>query len=91
MFNVSREHGLTCFAIRPEESTVGVSLAGDFTDWRLTPMQKQDNDAFTTSFVLPRGTYSYKFIVDGRWITDPDNCKYAICPIGTVNSVAHVS
>jgi len=36
---------------------------------------------------LKPGKYTYKFIVDGKWITDPDNKLYEENEYGTGNSV----
>ena len=54
-----------------------VNLVGDFNDWNPTsdPMADENGDGeFTLFYPLGVGTYSYKFLVDGKnWVTDPAN------------------
>jgi len=45
------------------------SLVGTFNQWNATPLTKQGN-YFFTSMDLADGIYSYKFVVDGRWVYD---------------------
>ncbi len=51
-----------------------VYLVGDFNNWNAT-MEKMERtgDAFEISLYLVEGSYRYKFVVDGRWIVDPEN------------------
>jgi hypothetical protein len=51
-----------------------VYIVGDFNNWNPTvePMERED-DVFEISLFLVPGTYRYKFVVDGRWIVDPEN------------------
>jgi hypothetical protein len=64
-----------------------VVLTGSFNRWRTDELvMKKIIDGWELMYILPPGTHEYKFIVDGRWITDPDNP----CTIGNgdfVNSV----
>jgi len=46
-----------------------VSLAGAFNHWNPQPLHKQGNYFFGV-LDLPDGVYSYKFVVDGRWVYD---------------------
>ena len=52
-----------------------VYVAGDFNKWdrTATPLQKRPNGDWVASLSLKAGTYNYKFIVDGKWMPDPDN------------------
>lgn len=52
-----------------------VYLAGEFNNWNQTaaPMQKRPNGEWVVGMQLKAGTYKYKFVVDGKWTTDPDN------------------
>jgi len=45
------------------------NLVGTFNHWNATPLSKQGNYFFTV-VDLPDGVYSYKFVVDGRWVYD---------------------
>jgi len=49
-------------------------IAGNFNGWSTTqtPMQRV-NDGWMVYVDLKPGKYSYKFIVDGEWINDPNN------------------
>ena len=53
-----------------------VALAGEFNNWAKptpTPMHKQPNGTWVVTEQLKAGRYEYKFIVDGKWIPDPEN------------------
>ena len=51
-----------------------VRLTGDFIDWDEEGMEMKRDKAGTwsTTISLEPGEYMYKFIVDGKWIPDPD-------------------
>ncbi len=51
-----------------------VYIAGSFNDWSTnqTPMKPSGN-GWSIELPLKPGKYTYKFIVDGRWMTDPSN------------------
>lgn len=51
-----------------------VFLSGSFNNWSTMqlPMQKTDSGWIVT-LPLQTGKYAYKYIVDGRWIADPNN------------------
>ncbi len=75
----------------PQASTVYV--VGEFNNW--TPnqearMEKNSEGVFETALDLEPGIYQYRFIVDGRWVEDPDNPRTAPAPFGGVNSVLEV-
>jgi hypothetical protein len=56
-----------------------VYVAGDFNDWKPKDLRLAKNgDTWILPFILTAGNYNYKFIVDGRWITDPQNLNYAV-------------
>ncbi len=65
-------------------------IAGDFTNWKPVAMQKKADGTLEAVLPVSAGVYEYKFLLDGRWVVDPDNSSFAISPIGTVNSVAHL-
>lgn len=51
-----------------------VILTGDFIDWNEGELKMvRKDDGWELPYVLGPGNYEYKFIVDGKWITDPDN------------------
>lgn len=56
-----------------------VAVTGSFTNWSNSgiPMKEKDNTKFL-ELSLPAGYHYYKFIVDGIWISDPENpVKYS--------------
>lgn len=70
-----------------------VFLAGSFNDWNdaKTPMTDPDGDGtYTVSLLLPKGSYQYKFVVDGQWQQDPGNPEGADDGFGGQNSVLRV-
>jgi len=51
-----------------------VYLVGDFNLWNPTVERMRANgDEFEVRLFLVAGEYRYKFVVDGKWIADPDN------------------
>ncbi len=51
-----------------------VVLSGSFNGWRTDELfMKKTNDGWQLPYVMGAGNYEYKFIVDGNWITDPEN------------------
>lgn len=62
------------FRLPGYENARAVYLAGSFNAWNHGELIM---DKTTTGWELPMalapGTYEYKYIVDGKWMTDPDN------------------
>ncbi len=51
-----------------------VVLTGSFNRWNRTELLMHKTPAgWKLPYVVPAGNYEYKFIVDGRWMTDPAN------------------
>lgn len=70
-----------------------VFVAGTFNDWNPTQYQLHDNPnegLFAASIPLPRGRHEYKFIVNGRWCSDPKCSDSVPNPCGSLNSVIEV-
>ena len=66
-----------------------VKIAGDFTDWDTTKnigLHKNSNDVWEASISIKPGNYRYKFIVDGKWISDPFNPEETTETDGIKNS-----
>ncbi len=82
--------GSVRFTVKPVRAAREVQLVADFTHWRPVPMQRCRGNRFVADVLLPAGMYDYKFIIDGRWETDPDHDRASINPYGTVNSVVQV-
>ena len=85
--------GETVFRVRFDEAR-RVHIAGDFNGWSTlgTPLVPADQPgAFRTALPLPRGTYRYRFVVDGRWTCDPFNDRVERNEFGEFNSVLEVA
>lgn len=63
-----------------------VGLAGDFSEWQILVMENVGGN-YVLNLDIPPGTYAYKFIVDGRWIADPNCTASAEDPFGGVHSL----
>ncbi len=60
----------------PADHPQHVDLAGDFNNWSQSAMPMElKGDAFTLTISLPEGVHFYKFVVDGRWVADPNDDK----------------
>lgn len=65
-----------------------VYLAGSFNSWNPEELRMQKTESgWQIPMFLRKGTYSYKFIVDGSWILDPDNPDQLADSRGNTNSV----
>lgn len=51
-----------------------VIVTGTFNGWKTNEKKmKRSGDGWSFPVALSAGNYEYKFIVDGRWMPDPDN------------------
>ena len=66
-----------------------VYLMGSFNNWnpKKHPMQKKDNGTWEKTVIISSGMHEYKFLVDGQWEEDPQNCLTCLNCFGTKNSV----
>ncbi|WP_448697356.1 glycogen-binding domain-containing protein [Mucilaginibacter sp. AW1-3] len=54
-----------------------VVVSGSFNKWRTNELHlSRSGNQWVLPYALPAGNYGYKFIVDGRWMTDPGNDNY---------------
>lgn len=62
------------FKLRGFEDAKKVYVAGSFNNWqeKEIPMRRSAG-GWQRSVYLPEGTHSYKFVVDGQWLADPEN------------------
>ncbi len=69
-----------------------VQLAGDFNGWKpeKNPLTRTGDD-WQTKIRLSKGTYQYRFVVDGHWQHDHANNMTQPNPYGGLNSVLKVS
>lgn len=72
-----------------------VAVAGSFNgwsagaDWQMAYVPQKD--AYVVKHSLQDGSYPYKFVVDGTWVTDPQNPTTADDGFGGKNSVVDVT
>jgi chromosome partitioning protein len=70
-----------------------VLIAGDFNNWSpmSTPMITSGTPGlWVTKLPLFPGRYRYRFIVDGRWMTDPNNTYVESNQFGELNNIVEV-
>ncbi|MGB3078013.1 MAG: glycogen-binding domain-containing protein [Saprospiraceae bacterium] len=68
-----------------------VILTGSFVDWNENKIKMTlINDVWTSSQQLNAGKHQYKFIVDGKWYTDPVNPIVEDDGKGNLNSILFV-
>ncbi len=70
-----------------------VLIAGDFNNWSAasTPMVMSIvPGVWKMSLPLPKGRYRYRFVVDGKWVTDPNNQYVETNQYGEMNNVVEV-
>ena len=79
------------FTLKGYPDAKEVILAGSFNNWN-THKQKmiRVGDAWTATISVFGGKQTYKFIIDGKWITDPDNPIVEDDGQGNKNSVRFV-
>ena len=70
-----------------------VFVAGTFNKWNPTANRLNDNPdsgKFKAILHVPKGTYEYKFVVNGTWVMDPECTDRAPNEYGSMNSVFHI-
>jgi 1,4-alpha-glucan branching enzyme len=70
-----------------------VYVAGTFNDWNPTANRLKDNPDsghFKATVSIPKGMHEYKFVVNGQWITDPQNEQCVANAAGSFNSMLQV-
>ena len=73
-FPKSSIEGLTTFKLEGFESASEVLLSGSFNQWSTQTLKlKRKGSAWETELALSPGKHLYKYIVDGKWISDKNN------------------
>ncbi len=66
----------TVFLLPGFEGAKNVYLAGSFNQWRPRELAMQRTErGWVLPLYLSEGTHAYKFVADGKWVTDPQNPK----------------
>jgi chromosome partitioning protein len=71
-----------------------VLIAGDFNNWTpvSTPMQQAGEPGeWRMRLPLGPGRYRYRLVVDGKWITDPNNHYVEANQFGELNNIVEVA
>ena len=83
--------GKITFYLAGYENAQDVVLSGGFNDWSEESYKMIKTDSgWTLTTSLAGGKHHYKFIVDGKWITDPTNPIKEYDGKGNINSVVMV-
>jgi hypothetical protein len=62
------------FKLKGNTNAHSVTLAGSFNNWRTNELfMNKTATGWELPYVLGAGNYQYKFLVDGKWVSDPDN------------------
>jgi chromosome partitioning protein len=90
-YGVKRMGSEVLFAAHFDQASE-VQIAGDFNNWSpvATPMKVDHRGRWVTSLALGPGRYRYRLVVDGRWITDPNNNYVESNQFGELNNVIEV-
>jgi chromosome partitioning protein len=70
-----------------------VHLVGDFNGWKISNdslLWQKEEGVWQKRLFLGPGHHRYKFVVDGRWVTDPSNDRMEPNPYGDVDSVLEI-
>jgi len=80
--------GFTRFILPGHERAKRVFLSGSFNGWStLKGLMKKTDGGWMLDVRLDPGAYEYKYIIDGRWTTDPNNLEQVDDGDGNINSV----
>lgn len=78
------------FAINSAEAE-SVFVAGTFNSWTPEPMNRNEGTGLWEKTVaLEPGSYQYKFVVDGKWITDPSHGNTVVNEFADENSIIEI-
>jgi len=92
MYKAGPKPGTIQFRITPGGGVHRVDVAGDFSGWKLQNMRRRRDGHYEATVTGCAGaTCQYKFLIDGRWVTDPDNASVVPNSFGTLNSVANLT
>jgi ABC-type thiamine transport system substrate-binding protein len=76
------------FRLKGFEQVKKAIVSGTFNNWNEDFfVMKRDKDGWFAHARVPLGKTHYKFIVDGKWINDPDNNLKELNEHNTFNSI----
>lgn len=70
-----------------------VYVAGDFNNWQLDTASRMErhNGYWEKQLKLGAGKYHYRFVIDGKWISDTANPQQEVNPYGEMDSILDVT
>ena len=76
------------FAIAAPNAS-NVYIAGEFNNWKTddSSRMQQDGEVWRKTLNLKKGQYRYRFVIDGRWVEDPQNPEKEVNEFGEMNSL----
>lgn len=79
------------FAVSAPEAKE-VYVAGDFNNWQAdkNSLMQRNNGRWIKKIKLPCGRYNYRFVIDGKWVEDPQSPAKEVNPFGELNSLIEV-
>jgi len=80
------------FTVEAPENA-NVQIAGDFTSWNpetLDLWTSNGKQLWRKVFFIKPGLYAYKYLINGQWLADPNNCKTVSDSFGGANSLIEV-
>ena len=91
---LSDEETINALRIIAAAAPEKVLIAGDFNNWSpmSTPMINRGRPGeFWMCLPLQPGRYRYRFVVDGKWMTDPHNTCVETNQFGELNNIVEVA
>jgi hypothetical protein len=80
--------GFTRFLLPGYSKAKRVLLSGSFNNWStLKGLMKLTDAGWAIDTKLAPGAYEYKYIIDGKWTTDPNNLQQVDDGVGHFNSI----
>lgn len=91
LYGIKQQGNEVIFSARFDAAS-NVVIAGDFNGWNpVSPLQMASRPGdWRVKLPLSPGRYRYRFIVDGKWVTDPHNTYVETNQFGELNSVVEV-
>jgi chromosome partitioning protein len=90
-YGVKQIGNRTIFRTKLKADTI--HIAGDFNNWQVDhgTMEKANRDSeWRLAVALNPGRYRYRLVVDGKWITDPNNQYVETNQFGELNNIFEV-
>ncbi|MCX6209994.1 MAG: hypothetical protein NTZ59_11015, partial [Bacteroidetes bacterium] len=79
------------FTLNGFENAKSIQISGDFNGWAKNGYElEKNNGKWSLKLHLSKGKHLYKYIVDGKWIIDPQNKLWEENEFNTGNSILWV-